>query len=113
MRQLLAAPRLPARAAEHAPLQLPGRRGQENGRAPPRHLDRRSRVRTGHLHRLTATVTAMEPTGIAVVTGASRGTGRAVAVELARRGFDVVATMRNPADGASLPDETKGAVGSI
>jgi NAD(P)-dependent dehydrogenase (short-subunit alcohol dehydrogenase family) len=48
----------------------------------------------------------MEPTGVAVVTGAGRGIGRAVAVELARRGFDVVATMRDPADGAGLADET-------
>jgi NAD(P)-dependent dehydrogenase (short-subunit alcohol dehydrogenase family) len=38
----------------------------------------------------------MQPEGIAVVTGASRGIGRAVALELAARGFDVVATMRNP-----------------
>jgi NAD(P)-dependent dehydrogenase (short-subunit alcohol dehydrogenase family) len=44
----------------------------------------------------------MEPSGIAVVTGASRGIGRAVAIELAERGFDTVATMRNPADGANL-----------
>jgi NAD(P)-dependent dehydrogenase (short-subunit alcohol dehydrogenase family) len=44
----------------------------------------------------------VEPAGIAVVTGASRGLGRAVAIELARRGFDTVATMRNPADGADL-----------
>jgi NAD(P)-dependent dehydrogenase (short-subunit alcohol dehydrogenase family) len=36
------------------------------------------------------------------VTGASRGIGRAVAIELARRGFDTVATMRDPADGADL-----------
>jgi NAD(P)-dependent dehydrogenase (short-subunit alcohol dehydrogenase family) len=36
------------------------------------------------------------------VTGASRGIGRAVAIELAARGFDVVATMRNPADGSDL-----------
>jgi NAD(P)-dependent dehydrogenase (short-subunit alcohol dehydrogenase family) len=47
----------------------------------------------------------MEATGIALVTGASRGIGRAVAVELARRGFDVVATMRDPGVGKSLPDE--------
>jgi NAD(P)-dependent dehydrogenase (short-subunit alcohol dehydrogenase family) len=47
----------------------------------------------------------MEATGTAVVTGASRGIGRAVAVELARRGFDVVATMRNPDAGKTLADE--------
>jgi NAD(P)-dependent dehydrogenase (short-subunit alcohol dehydrogenase family) len=44
----------------------------------------------------------MEPKGTAVVTGASRGIGRAVAIELAARGFDTVATMRDPADGADL-----------
>jgi NAD(P)-dependent dehydrogenase (short-subunit alcohol dehydrogenase family) len=47
----------------------------------------------------------MEPAGPAVVTGASRGIGRAIALELARRGFDVVATMRDPQAGADLPDE--------
>jgi NAD(P)-dependent dehydrogenase (short-subunit alcohol dehydrogenase family) len=44
----------------------------------------------------------MEPKGTAVVTGASRGIGRAVAIELAARGFDTVATMRDPAAGADL-----------
>jgi NAD(P)-dependent dehydrogenase (short-subunit alcohol dehydrogenase family) len=44
----------------------------------------------------------MNAEGMAVVTGASRGIGRAVALELAARGFDVVATMRNPDDGADL-----------
>ncbi|HUI49359.1 MAG TPA: SDR family NAD(P)-dependent oxidoreductase [Acidimicrobiia bacterium] len=44
----------------------------------------------------------MEPKGLALVTGASRGIGRAVAVELAARGFDTVATMRDPTDGADL-----------
>jgi len=43
--------------------------------------------------------------GVAVVTGASRGLGRAIALELAVRGFDVVATMRDPDAGVGLPDE--------
>jgi NAD(P)-dependent dehydrogenase (short-subunit alcohol dehydrogenase family) len=44
----------------------------------------------------------MEPGGIALVTGASRGIGRATAIELARRGFDTIATMRDPSAGAEL-----------
>ena len=40
--------------------------------------------------------------GTALVTGASRGIGRAVAIELAQRGFDVIAGMRRPEDGADL-----------
>lgn len=47
----------------------------------------------------------MEVTGTALVTGASRGIGRAVAWELARRGFEVVATMRRPEAGESLAQE--------
>jgi len=43
--------------------------------------------------------------GIALVTGAGRGIGRGVALELRRRGFDVLATMRDPARGASLDAE--------
>ena len=55
----------------------------------------------------------MDASGAAVVTGASRGIGRAVAVELARRGFDVVATMRRPEDGASLPEDAAGGAGTL
>jgi NAD(P)-dependent dehydrogenase (short-subunit alcohol dehydrogenase family) len=51
----------------------------------------------------------MHPEGTAVVTGASRGIGRAIALELAYQGFDVVATMRDPAAGESLPDEAAAA----
>ena len=47
----------------------------------------------------------MQAEGIALVTGASRGIGRATALELARRGFEVVASMRNPADGEGLARE--------
>ncbi|HEY1738059.1 MAG TPA: SDR family NAD(P)-dependent oxidoreductase [Acidimicrobiia bacterium] len=44
----------------------------------------------------------MERDGTALVTGASRGIGRAVALEFAARGWDTVATMRDPAHGADI-----------
>ncbi|HEY1652906.1 MAG TPA: SDR family NAD(P)-dependent oxidoreductase [Acidimicrobiales bacterium] len=50
----------------------------------------------------------MDIHGSALVTGASRGIGRAVALELARRGFDTVATMRDPADGADMVEGASG-----
>ena len=43
-----------------------------------------------------------------MVTGASRGIGRAIALELANRGFDTVATMRDPGAGAAMAAETRG-----
>jgi NAD(P)-dependent dehydrogenase (short-subunit alcohol dehydrogenase family) len=49
------------------------------------------------------------PAGPALVTGASRGLGRALALELARRGFAVHASMREPADGAALLAEARAA----
>lgn len=55
----------------------------------------------------------MRAEGSAVVTGASRGIGRAVAIELARRGFDVVATMRRTEDGEGLPAELGDATGTL
>ncbi len=55
----------------------------------------------------------VEPSGVAVVTGASRGIGRGIAVDLARAGFDVVATMRDPKAGEDLVDEVGAASGSI
>ena len=55
----------------------------------------------------------MQPDGVAVVTGASRGIGRAVALELAGRGFETVATMREPEAGATLPDLAAAAGGVL
>lgn len=45
----------------------------------------------------------MQASGVAWVTGASRGLGRAVALELATRGFEVVAGARRPEAVADLP----------
>jgi NAD(P)-dependent dehydrogenase (short-subunit alcohol dehydrogenase family) len=55
----------------------------------------------------------MQAEGTAVVTGASRGIGRAVALELANRGFEVVATMRKPEMGADLVEEVAATGGAL
>ncbi len=55
----------------------------------------------------------MKAEGIAVVTGASRGIGRAVALDLAAAGFEVVATMRSPEAGAALPAEARARGGRL
>jgi NAD(P)-dependent dehydrogenase (short-subunit alcohol dehydrogenase family) len=46
----------------------------------------------------------MSRKGAVLVTGASGGIGQVTALELARRGWDVVGTVRSPAKGASLQD---------
>ena len=55
----------------------------------------------------------MQPEGIALVTGASRGLGRAIALELATRGFEVVATMRDPEAGDDLPRRAAASGGTL
>jgi NAD(P)-dependent dehydrogenase (short-subunit alcohol dehydrogenase family) len=39
---------------------------------------------------------------VALITGASRGIGRAIAVHLARHGFEAYASMRDLGDGSPL-----------
>lgn len=54
-------------------------------------------------------MSASIPSGSPVmVTGAGRGLGRAIALELARRGLDVIATMRDPRTGEQLAAEAAG-----
>jgi len=55
----------------------------------------------------------VDATGLALVTGAGRGLGRATALELAGRGFDVIAAMRDPAVGESLLTDGAGSKGTI
>ena len=55
----------------------------------------------------------MDAGGVVLVTGAGRGLGRALVMELAGRGFDVVAGVRDPTAGASLVAACAGAPGSV
>ena len=55
----------------------------------------------------------MRPEGIAMITGASRGLGRAIALELAARGFEVVATMRDLESGADLAERAAASGGTL
>jgi NAD(P)-dependent dehydrogenase (short-subunit alcohol dehydrogenase family) len=51
----------------------------------------------------------MKAEGAALVTGASRGIGRAIAIELARSGFEVVGGVRRRADGERLEQAARDA----
>jgi NAD(P)-dependent dehydrogenase (short-subunit alcohol dehydrogenase family) len=53
---------------------------------------------------------ASEKRGVAVVTGASTGIGKATALDLCARGFDVFAGIRKKADGEAIKEETGGEV---
>jgi NAD(P)-dependent dehydrogenase (short-subunit alcohol dehydrogenase family) len=55
----------------------------------------------------------VEVGGSALVTGASRGIGRAIAIELADRGFDTAAAMRDPSRGADIPSEARGRLRAV
>ncbi len=55
----------------------------------------------------------MEAKGTALVTGAGRGLGRGIALELAGRGFDVVAGVRDEAVGEELRRAAEGLAGSL
>ena len=51
--------------------------------------------------------------GTALVTGASRGLGQAIALELAARGMRVIAGVRKQEDGDSLQERARGMAGSL
>src|SRR5579864_7040573 len=55
----------------------------------------------------------MASTGKALVTGASRGLGRALAMELAARGWHVIAGVRDLGAGAALYEQARGLAGTI
>src|SRR4051812_40054330 len=48
------------------------------------------------------------PRGIGVVTGASRGIGKATAIALAEAGFDVAITARTVHEGEGIDDSDRG-----
>ncbi len=59
------------------------------------------------------TYRAKPAVGVAWVTGASAGIGRGVALELARRGYEVYATARRAGELASLAREAQGLQGRV
>ncbi|QHE91549.1 SDR family NAD(P)-dependent oxidoreductase [Pandoraea fibrosis] len=55
----------------------------------------------------------MQGQGTALVTGASRGLGRAISLELARRGYDVIACVRDLASANGLVEQAEHLSGTI
>lgn len=55
----------------------------------------------------------VEVGGSALVTGASRGIGRAIAIELADRGFDTAAGMRDPSRAPDIASAARGRIRAL